>query len=89
MWNLEESLGSLRTNKSRLYRYRKNKPQRIWHHLGAVTETGGVLLADEIKINAEIQLVKQVVKEAVEEEELVVLIFIKSRKLSCAKYFFA
>jgi len=30
---------------------------------GAVTETGGVLLGDEIKINAEIQLVKQVVEE--------------------------
>ncbi len=26
---------------------------------GAVTETGGVLLADEIKVNAEIQLIKQ------------------------------
>ena len=38
---------------------------------GAFTETGGVLLADEIKINAEIQLVKQLVKEAVEEEKLV------------------
>lgn len=35
---------------------------------GAVTETGGVLLGDEIKINAEIQLVKQAVKEVVEEE---------------------
>ncbi len=33
---------------------------------GAVTETGGVLLGDEIKINAEVQLVKQVVKELVE-----------------------
>lgn len=30
---------------------------------GAVTETGGVLLGDEIKINAEIQLVKQVTEE--------------------------
>ena len=36
---------------------------------GAVTETGGVLLADEIKVNAEIQLVKQVLAEV--EEELV------------------
>lgn len=32
---------------------------------GTVTETGGVLLGDEIKINAEIQLVKQVVEELV------------------------
>ncbi len=32
----------------------------------AVTETGSVLLGDEIKINAEIQLVKQVVEELVE-----------------------
>lgn len=31
---------------------------------GAVTETGGVLLGDEIKINAEIQLIKQVAQEA-------------------------
>lgn len=34
----------------------------------AVTEAGGVLLGDEIKINAEIQLVKQVEKEAVQPE---------------------
>jgi len=34
---------------------------------GAVTETGNVVLGDEVKINAEIQLVKQV--EAVVEEE--------------------
>jgi len=32
---------------------------------GAVTETGGVLLGDEIKVNAEIQLVKQVLKQQV------------------------
>lgn len=32
---------------------------------GAVTETGGVLLGDEIKINAEIQLVKQAVEKLV------------------------
>ena len=37
---------------------------------GAVTETGGVLLGDEIKINAEIQLVKQV-EQLVEDEQLV------------------
>ncbi len=37
---------------------------------GAVTETGGVLLADEIKINSEIQLVEKVNVE-VKEEELV------------------
>lgn len=37
---------------------------------GAVTETGGVLLGDEIKINAEIQLVKQV-KQEVKDEQLV------------------
>lgn len=36
---------------------------------GAVTETGGVLLADEIKINSEIQLVEKV-NEEVKEEEL-------------------
>lgn len=36
---------------------------------GAVTETGSIVLSDEVKINAEIQLVKQV-KEAVKEEEL-------------------
>ena len=30
---------------------------------GAATETGGVLLGDEIKVNAEIQLVKQVLKQ--------------------------
>ncbi len=36
---------------------------------GAVTETGGILLADEIKINSEIQLVKKV-NAAVKEEEL-------------------
>ena len=36
---------------------------------GAVTETGGVLLADEIKINSEIQLVQKV-NEDVKEEEL-------------------
>lgn len=35
---------------------------------GAVTETGNVLLADEVKINAEIQLVKKV-EAAVEEEQ--------------------
>jgi polyisoprenoid-binding protein YceI len=34
---------------------------------GSTLETGGVLLGDEIKINAEIQLVKQVVEELVEE----------------------
>ena len=34
---------------------------------GAVTETGNVVLSDEVKINVEIQLVKQV-KELVEEE---------------------
>lgn len=33
---------------------------------GSTLETGGVLLGDEIKINAEIQLVKQVVEELVE-----------------------
>ena len=32
---------------------------------GAATETGGVLLGDEIKVNAEIQLVKQVLKQQV------------------------
>ena len=31
---------------------------------GSSAETGGILLGDEIKINAEIQLVKEVVKEA-------------------------
>lgn len=36
---------------------------------GAVTEAGNVVLGDEVKINAEIQLVKQV-KELVKEEEL-------------------
>lgn len=36
---------------------------------GGVTETGGVVLGDEVKINAEIQLVKQV-NAAVKEEEL-------------------
>lgn len=36
---------------------------------GAVTETGNVVLGDEVKINAEIQLVKQV-EELVEEEQL-------------------
>ena len=35
---------------------------------GAVTETGGVFLGDEIKINAEIQLVKQVETEVAKEE---------------------
>ncbi|MEP6626846.1 MAG: YceI family protein [Ginsengibacter sp.] len=33
---------------------------------GSTLETGGVLLGDEIKINAEIQLVKQAVEELVE-----------------------
>ncbi|KAA9040944.1 YceI family protein [Ginsengibacter hankyongi] len=36
---------------------------------GAVTETGNVVLGDEVKINAEIQLVKQV-EALVEEEQL-------------------
>jgi polyisoprenoid-binding protein YceI len=36
---------------------------------GTVTETGNVVLSDEVKINAEIQLVKQV-EELVEEEQL-------------------
>lgn len=36
---------------------------------GSVTETGNVVLGDEVKINAEIQLVKQVEAE-VEEEQL-------------------
>jgi polyisoprenoid-binding protein YceI len=36
---------------------------------GAVTEAGNVVLSDDIKINAEIQLVKQV-KQAVKENEL-------------------
>ena len=36
---------------------------------GTVTETGNVVLSDEVKINAEIQLVKQVEK-LVEEEQL-------------------
>lgn len=36
---------------------------------GSVTETGNVVLSDEVKINAEIQLVKQV-EELVEEEQL-------------------
>jgi len=35
---------------------------------GTVSEAGNVLLSDEIKINAEIQLVKQVVQTVVEEE---------------------
>jgi polyisoprenoid-binding protein YceI len=35
---------------------------------GTVTETGGVLLGDDIKINAEIQLVKQVEQEVAEEQ---------------------
>ncbi len=35
---------------------------------GTVTETGNVVLGDEVKINAEIQLVKQV-EELVEEEQ--------------------
>jgi polyisoprenoid-binding protein YceI len=33
---------------------------------GAVTETGGLLLGDEVKISANVQFVKQVVAEAVE-----------------------
>jgi polyisoprenoid-binding protein YceI len=36
---------------------------------GTVSETGNVVLSDEVKINAEIQLVKQV-EELVEEEQL-------------------
>jgi len=32
---------------------------------GAVTETGGLLLGDEIKINANVQFVKQAVAELV------------------------
>ena len=36
---------------------------------GTVTETGNVVLGDEVKINAEIQLVKKV-EELVEEEQL-------------------
>jgi polyisoprenoid-binding protein YceI len=36
---------------------------------GTVTETGNVVLSDEVKINAEIQLVKHV-EELVEEEQL-------------------
>ena len=59
---------SLWTNKSRFYRYGKTEQERFRIKLGYVTETGSVVLSDEVKINAEIQLVKQVEKLAKEEQ---------------------